>query len=168
MAAGWPDNYKKKPEKPMPGFLLEIDPSRPVKNWVTYREEVPMKNCPTCNTALPENHSAFDLESIQAYIKANYGWHIFENTRTYKEGSTFQLPNGKLALVASSKITYDKGDVDVEGYYGESALPQGSEFKTHIVLKVGDAYFMKTGHGDSYGEVTWDGDLTPVKAKEKT
>lgn len=156
-------SYFKLPE----GIKQELDPNKPVKNWITYREEITMQNCPTCNTPLPENHSAFDLEAIQAYVKASYGWHIFESPK-YKEGTTFTLPNGKVALVAASKITYDKGDIDVEAYYGESALPQGSEFKTHIVIKVGDAYFKKTGHGDSYGEVTWDGDLMPVKVREKT
>ncbi len=143
------------------------DPNKPVKEWIIYREEKMMRNCPTCNSVLPEDHSAFDLEAIQNYVKSNYGWHVFEN-HTHKEGTTFTLPNGKSATIVKSKTSYDKGDIDVEGYYGESALPQGSTFEAFIVFKVGDSYFRKTGTGDSYGDVTWDGDLTPVRAREKT
>jgi hypothetical protein len=165
--SGWPANYKKQPEKLAPGFLKEPDPDKPVKNWINYREEEMMKNCPTCNTPLPESHSAFDLEAILAFVKKEGGWHRFEEG-AYNQIKNFTLANGKKATVAASKTSYDKGDIDVKGYYGESALPQGSTFDTFIVIQVGDAFFKKTGTGDSYGEVSWNGDLMPVKAQQKT
>lgn len=167
MAAGWPDNYVKKPEKLLPGFLPEINPDRPVRNWINYREEIMMRNCPTCNTPLPEDHSAFDLNSILDFVKKEGGWHRFEDG-AYNQIKTFTLANGKMANVVASKTSYDKGDIEPEGYYGESALPQGSTFETFVVIQVGGAYFKKTGTGDSYGEVSWDGDLVAVKAREKT
>lgn len=145
----------------------EIDPDKPVKDWITYRQEVMMRNCPTCNTPLPENHSAFDLQYVLNAVAKNGGWARFEEG-SYKQLKSLTLENGKVATVAASKTTYDKGDIDVEGYYGESALPQGSEFSTFIVLKVDNQFFKKTGRGDSYGEVVWDGDLVPVQAREKT
>lgn len=145
----------------------EPDPDKPVKDWITYREEVMMKNCPTCNTPLPENHSAFDLNAILDFVNKEGGWHRFEEG-AYKQLKTFTLANGKKANVVASKTSYDKGDIDGQGFYGESELPQGSTFKTFVVIQVGEAYFKKTGTGDSYGEVSWDGDLVPVKAREKT
>lgn len=120
-----------------------------------------MPKCPTCETQLEENDAAFDLEAIKKYVGRG-NWDMFE---AYSTDETFKLPNGKFATVVDKKMTYDSGDIDVEGYYGESALPQGSTFNAFIVFKVGDAYFKKAGSGNSYGRVSWDGELERVYPK---
>lgn len=125
-----------------------------------------MKACPACDTPLPEGHPAFLMTYLQDWVQEQGGWHIFESSK-YVKGATFTV-NGRTAKIADIKDTYDSGDIDVEGYYGESALPQGSTFNGYIVIKIGDSYFKKTGTGDSYGEMSWDGDLKRVAPTVKT
>jgi hypothetical protein len=122
-----------------------------------------MYNCPTCNTELPSDHPARAVGAILNFVKDN-SWTVFDN---YKEGQRVPISGFDISI-AAIKTTYDTGDVDVESYYGESALPQGSEFEAFIVFKVGDSYYKKTGTGDSYGDVDWDGDLRQVTATPKT
>jgi hypothetical protein len=125
-----------------------------------------MQACPTCDTLLPETHPAFLMTDLLRWVKDQGGWDVFEAAK-YTKGATFTV-NGYTAEIADIKDTYDSGDIDVEGYYGESALPQGSTFDGYIVIKIGNTYFKKTGTGDSYGEMSWDGDLKRVTPKVKT
>lgn len=124
-----------------------------------------MASCPTCNTVLDDNHPAFKLQYLLEWIEKSGGWAIFENVK-YVVGTPITAVPG--VTIAAIKSTYETGDVDVEGYYGESSLPQGSEFETYIVFQIGDLYYKKTGTGDSYGDVDWNGDIKQVQATTKT
>lgn len=121
------------------------------------------KKCPTCLTELSDDDPAFDMEAIESYIEGCGGWSAFETEGFIPK--EFPLGNSKVATVVEKKVHYDSGDVDVEGYFGESALPQGSIFTTYVVFKVGDVFFKKTGTGDSYGNVTWNGKFSRATVK---
>jgi hypothetical protein len=119
--------------------------------------------CPTCQTELPASHPAFDRQVVLDYVKNRLGgWDSFESA---SKNATWNLSNGKTLRLVDSKTDYDTGDIDHDSYYGE--LPQGTEFDTFLVFQVGDAYFKKTGTGDSYGHISWDGELTNVTPVEK-
>jgi len=120
-----------------------------------------MYNCPTCNTELPINHPARAVGALLDFVK-DHSWTVFDN---YKVGQLVPISGFDISI-AAIKSTYETGDVDVESFYGE--LPQGSEFEAFIVFKIGDAYYKKTGTGDSYGDVEWDGDLRQVTATPRT
>lgn len=122
-----------------------------------------MTQCPTCNTELPSNHPAIQTKLLLEFVEKAGGWSVFES---YEEGQ--RLPGLSAISIAAIKPTYDSGDIDIEGYYGESALPQGSEFQAYVVFKIGDTFYKKTGTGDSYGDVQWDGDLRQVEATSRT
>jgi len=143
----------------------KIDPTKPVKQWISYYSmEPPVYNCPTCNTELDTSHPAYNLAKLMEYVGNNH-WSMFDGC---SEGTGVNVPGATLPInIASIKSTYNTGDVDVNGYYGESALPQGSTFDAYIVFQIGDQYYRKTGTGDSYGEVSWDGDLRAVTMTEK-
>lgn len=125
-----------------------------------------MNKCPYCNSEVDESNSVFILPALLKYIK-KYGWGMFESDHSYPVGKQFTF-DGYSATIAAKKISYDSGEVDVSDYNGDSALPQGSTYNAYIVFKVGNNYFKKTGTGDSYGDVSWDGDLIPVQVKTKT
>lgn len=144
------------------------DPNKPLVSWIRYSIEPEEKKtmtakCPTCNSELPDNHPALTLQSLLNYIENSGGWYIFNSYSVGDKVSKFDDVE-----IAAIKTMYETGDVDVESYYGESALPQGSEFETYIVFKVGEFFYKKTGRGDSYGEVEWDGDIKQVEAVAKT
>jgi hypothetical protein len=130
-----------------------------------------MPACPTCNTELTNDHPALVLEALLTWIDTNGGWDLFDS-EDYSVGDDLRMPdtneNKVTVEIVALKTTYDSGDVDVDAYYGESALPQGSEFDTYVVFKIGELFFKKTGTGDSYGRVSWDGDLRQVEATTKT
>jgi hypothetical protein len=149
-----------------PGFMMNApDPNKPVRQWISYYSmELPVYNCPTCNTELDTSHPAYNLTKLIDYVGNNH-WGMFED---YSVGDAVTVPGATVPIrIAAIKGSYDTGDVDVEGYYGESALPQGSTFNTYIVFQIGNQYYRKTGTGDSYGEVSWDGDIRGVTATEK-
>jgi len=109
---------------------------------------------------LDDNHPASALLAIKDWVENKGGWDIFVSDRY----SAFTAGNYPV-LVVDKKTTYETGDIDRDGLYDE--LPQGSTFQAHIVFQVGDNYFKKTGTGDSYGDVSWDGDFRLVTVKEK-
>jgi hypothetical protein len=151
------------------GNLVYLDEYKPTVNWIKYSGGIQMQKCPTCETELPEDHSAFDMQALKKFVESKGGWDRFEAGAYNFIGKNFTLANGKTAEIVKAKTTYDTGDIgDSYSYYGgDSPLPQGSEFETYVIVKVGEAFFKKTGHGDSYGEVNWDGDLVRVQAKTK-
>lgn len=122
--------------------------------------------CPTCQTELPDTHPATLVTLFKEFIAKNGGWEVFETRFT--KGMRFNFGPGAshYAEVVDSKTSYATGDIDYDaGWY--DGLPQGTQFETYIVVKIGDNYFKKTGTGDSYGEVTWDGELVNVTPREK-
>jgi len=125
-------------------------------------------NCPLCNSEIPSDHPAFLLTELSAWVTKQGGWSIFESDNTrygYPVGRAFDM-GGRKATVVARKTSYDSGDIDAAGFY-DGELPQGTTFSVYVVIKVGDSFFKKTGTGDSYGEISWDGDLLPVTPKQK-
>lgn len=121
-------------------------------------------NCPTCNTELSDNHPASAIDKLLNWVEVNGGWsNAFEG---YSVGE--EVGFVPMIEVAAIKLTYDTGDVDVDGYSGESCLPQGATFTAYIVLKIGELFYRITGIGDSYGEVVWNSSLHIVTATPKT
>jgi hypothetical protein len=120
--------------------------------------------CPYCNSEIEDSNPVLALEAIKNYVENSGGWHIFESS---KLGVGSELPIGQFALkVVASKTSYDPGEIDRSSYY-DSELPQGTTFEVYVVLSYRDGFFKKTGTGDSYGEITWDGELRPVTLKTK-
>lgn len=126
------------------------------------------KKCPYCLSEVVDENQVFLLNKLNNWVSANGGWVIFESdsvTYGYPVGKTFTI-GVNYASVVAKKIEYSTGDIE-KGYYAGD-LPQGTEFEVFIVIKVADSYFRKTGTGDSYGEISWDGTLLPVVPKTKT
>jgi hypothetical protein len=145
----------------------ELDPNKPTIQLITYKDlgsVIVSVECPTCQTQLPSDHPAFHREVLLEWVKTNGGWDRFESSM-YVEGKVLNVPNLPDVKIAAIKQTYDPGDIDLD-YYGE--LPQGTEFEVFVVLQVGEnAFFKKTGTGDSYGRVSWDGEFKNVTPREK-
>lgn len=121
--------------------------------------------CPMCENPIPSDHAAALYTPVKEKVEKLGGWQIFESD--YAVGDFFTLDDGIVVLVHDAKPTYNSGDITPDGY-GESPLSQGDTFATFVILNVAGSYFRKTGSGDSYGDVTWDGDFTIVKPKEIT
>jgi hypothetical protein len=122
-------------------------------------------NCPTCNTELPNSHPAGAVDAFLTWVEANGGWTTAFEDRAV--GWTLNF-NTIPVEVVGLKTTYETGDVDVDGYYGESSLPQGSTFDAYVVVKIGDFFYRMTGLGDSYGDVNWNGTFRRVEAIQRT
>jgi hypothetical protein len=120
--------------------------------------------CPYCNSEIEDSNPVLALEAIKTYVEQKGGWSIFESAR-YDVGT--ELPMGEVTgRIVASKTSYDPGEIDRSSYY-DSELPQGTTFEVYVVLSYRDGFFKKTGTGDSYGEITWDGELRPVTLKTK-
>lgn len=122
-----------------------------------------MYQCPMCKSEIGEDNPAVGLAELNNYVKTTANWDQMESDRSFPVGKTFSV-GGRHAQIAAKKTSYTFDDLD-DPQYG---LTQGDTFETYIVVRVGDNYFKKIGHGDSYGEITWDGDLVPVTPKVKT
>ena len=122
-----------------------------------------MAHCPTCNSELADNHPALMLKSLLEYVEDSGGWTLFDG---FDVGD--RIPGFPEVEIVGLKTTYDSGDINTDDYYGESPLPQGAEFQTYVVFKIGELFYKKTGTGDSYGDVDWNGDIRQVEAKPKT
>lgn len=120
-----------------------------------------MTNCPMCFSEISDDNPAVIAAMIEA---AGLDWEDFGPGRWkgHGVGDTFAITGVGSAEVVSVKL--------YNGPPGWSTgeLPQGTEFDTHVVLKVGEHFFRKTGKGDSYNEITWNGTVLPVKATVKT
>lgn len=116
-----------------------------------------MITCITCGTDLEPGSVGAIAVKVKQYADSNYGWGYFD------EGDTFTIDGQKAEVVKVRKAWNDGGD-DSEDY---SYARQGQTFDAFVVVKVGDLFFRKSGTGDSYGEVSWDGDFGPVQMKSK-
>ncbi len=117
-----------------------------------------MEKCPYCNSDIPEDNPAILLHRVKEALTSTYSWGTMEN---WPVGRTFRVGSDTAELV-DKKI--DPG-YPANGYDG--AWDQGTEFTAHLVILFKGSYFKKTGTGDSYGEIAWDGDLKPAKVTEK-
>lgn len=130
-----------------------------------------MNSCPLCASSLPDEHPAFHVQKFLAWVDGDWGQ--FEEqagyyaSRSKPIGYAFTVPgiNSTVKLVAR-KSKYDSGDIS-DGYF-DGELPQGTEFKTFLVFQIGDLFYKKTGTGDSYGSVSWDGDFRLAQKTTKT
>lgn len=121
--------------------------------------------CPYCASAIDENNPALVCEKIERDLKDS--WHLAESDSTYgwPIGKEIRLPGlGFAAEVVDKKVKVDTSEME-SGYYSGGELPQGTTFVTHVVLKVGEHFYKKTGEGDSYSEIVWAGPVKPVTPK---
>lgn len=128
-----------------------------------------MTACPMCSTVLPSDHPALTLAALESWVRGKGGWDIFDTdseTYGYPVGKQFAVGDRR-ARVEAKKTQYNVGDLtEYSDRYG-SELPQGTTFTTFVVVGIDGNYFKKTGTGDSYGEISWDGDLRIVTPVEK-
>jgi hypothetical protein len=126
-----------------------------------------MTQCPFCHSEVDANNPIHSIVALRKWVENEGGWSIFESdseTYGYPVGKTFLVSGGE-AKVAAKKVSYDSGDIDTS-YYDE--LPQGTTFDTYVVIEYSGNFYKKSGSGDSYGEISWDGELLPVVPKVKT
>ena len=152
------------------GIADQPDPNKTQTQWIKYTNMEPqMATCPYCSSEISPDNPALILDALKKTVDKLGGWAIFENDRIsygYPVGKTFTV-GSHVAKVEAKKTTYSTGDIERNGYYGESELPQGTTFDVYVIIEVSGSYFKKSGTGDSYGEVSWDGDLKIVKPVEK-
>ena len=117
-----------------------------------------MITCVTCGTNLEPGSAGAIAVKIQEHADANYGWNYFD------EGDTFTIEGQKAEVVKVRKSWNDGEEEDDVDY---AYARQGLTFDAFIVVKVGDLFFKKSGTGDSYGGVSWDGDFGQVQMKSK-
>jgi hypothetical protein len=116
--------------------------------------------CPTCRTELePGSPSAIGV-ALKNHIESNGGW-----DQGFTEDHKYRFDTYTADIV---KVKDSWGDPNSDRYEDYSYIHQGDTFEAFVVFRVGDFFFKKTGQGDSYGEVDWDGDFTPVTMKVKT
>ena len=126
-----------------------------------------MKNCPWCASEVSEDNQVFVAQQIE---NANLSWYQAENDDLrygMPIGRKLDIGNGLTAEVVAKKVAAVATEFETGYYDGGTTLPQGTEFKTFVVLKVGENFFKKEGTGDSYSDITWDGPVRPVKPSTK-
>ena len=114
--------------------------------------------CPYCESEIEETNPAILLFRLNEVAGSTYSWSTMEN---WPVGKAFRV-GSEMAQLVDKKI--DPG-YPANGYDG--AWDQGTEFTAHLVIEFKGSFFKKTGTGDSYGEIAWDGDLKPAKVTEK-
>jgi hypothetical protein len=115
-----------------------------------------MIECTLCKSRLEEGSLGALAIELQEYVNSKYGWGNFD------EGETFNLRGQLCEVVKVRKSWNDSGSGDDYSY-----LHQGDTFDAFVVIRIGEFFYKKIGTGDSYGEVSWDGDFGPVEMKAK-
>lgn len=117
-----------------------------------------------------EMNSCLVCKYGRQFRNSSFSWDgLFEGSQSYRQPyRPYQgvLPNG-----ATFEVVERVKDNRPDDGYGE--YPQGSEAIISLVVRVDDPddgvlYLRKEGTADSYGSVTWDGDLTQVYVSTKT
>lgn len=118
-----------------------------------------MAVCPYCESIIAEDNKSLKLLALtEAVAKMPGSWTKLESTYN---GYTFSA--GRFdAVVREIKNNpgYPKNTYD-------DTYEQGSTYEAHIIVEIGGIFYKKTGTGDSYGEINWDGPVTEVKMTEK-
>ncbi len=117
-----------------------------------------MATCPMCNSVIANDNPALKQAALVLAVESAGGWSRFEGRSV---GYTFRAGEFTCNVEA---LRLDPG-YPKNGYDG--AYEQGTDFEAHIVISVDGAYFKKTGTGDSYGDISWDGAVKSVKVSEK-
>jgi hypothetical protein len=111
--------------------------------------------CTVCESEL-EPGSVGAL-AVQLFDAVSDRWYSFN------EGDKVPFAGG-VAEVVKVRDGWSDSDGDIDYSYTR----QGQTFEAYVVFKVGEYFFRKEGTGDSYGEVSWDGNYGPVQMKSKT
>lgn len=117
-----------------------------------------MATCPMCNSEIANDNPALKQAALLSVVESQGGWSRFEGRSV---GYTF-LAGGFHCTVEALKL--DPG-YPKNGYDG--AYEQGTDFEAYVVISVEGTYFKKTGTGDSYAEISWDGQVKQAKVTEK-
>lgn len=143
------------------GELIELDPKTflPLKKENTMTEPL-TDNCSFCGHQI-EGDVALAKKFFEAIAE-----HEWDRISTKAVESIVER-NAVTALLVSKKDNFDTGEVEDSYYSGE--YPQGSSFEAHLVFRIGESFFKKAGHGDSYGSVEWEhGSVTKVNPTTRT
>lgn len=113
--------------------------------------------CPMCNSVIENDNPALKQVALVAAVENKGGWSYLASRNP---GLTFSA-NGFTVKLEKVKDTpgYPKNGWD-------GAYEQGETYEAHLVFSVEGTYFKKIGTGDSYGKISWDGELKQVQAKE--
>jgi hypothetical protein len=111
-----------------------------------------------CDSTIENDNPALKQAALEQFADKITSWNVLANRPV---GYTFKA-DPFMCNIEATKL--DPG-YPANGYDG--AYEQGSEFEAFVVISVEGTYFKKTGIGDSYGDVTWDGPLKKVSVKEK-
>lgn len=117
-----------------------------------------MATCPMCDSEIADNNRALKQVSLEETVSRLGGWSSFESCNV---GYPFTAGPYKAKLEAA------KLDPGYPPHTYDGSYEQGETFEAHIVIEVEGDYFKKTGTGDSYGEINWDGSVKPVVATTK-
>lgn len=91
------------------------------------------------------------------------GVHDLGNTHSSWQGVEDAVGRGVRTFNEFEIIDWFFDPMPDDGYYGE--FSQGHEGDLYMVFRSADRHFRKTGKGDSYGNHTWDGNVTEVFPK---
>lgn len=117
-------------------------------------------NCPLCKTVLEDGSEGDIAVRLQRSIEDTGGWDRYP---AFKLGMHYMIDGKYDAEIVAIKDSWDDGlDSDTSAY-----SHQGDVFEAFIIFKVDDFFYRKTGSGDSYGEVSWDGTFGPVRVQKK-
>lgn len=119
-----------------------------------------MIECTLCKSTLDPDSEGGIAISLLNFIDGSYR-HTWDS---FTEGQHFSLNNGLVAEVVKVRDGWNDGLESETSSYSH----QGDTFEAFVVFKVGDFFYKKSGTGDSYGDVSWDGDFGPVKLQVRT
>jgi hypothetical protein len=111
-----------------------------------------------CDSEIADDNPALKQAALVLAVESQGGWSRFEGRNV-----GYKFKAGDFSCTVEAK-QIDPGYAP-NGYDG--AYSQGETFETYVVISVGDTFFKKTGTGDSYGEVSWDGEVKQTKMTEK-
>jgi hypothetical protein len=106
-----------------------------------------------CDSEIADDNRAMKQAALEATVSKLGGWGYLESRTA---GYTFNVGSW-LANVEAVKDTPGYPTNDYDGAYN-----QGETFEAFIIVAIDGTYFKKTGTGDSYGEISWDGLLKVV------
>lgn len=120
-----------------------------------------MPRCLLCGSDISQNPAALLAAQVTAAVDAaRYPTPNWYDISRKKEGDAFTIGQlGTFTLIAKAGFDYneEQGEDDRHAFVIISHTPQSNS--TPILLR-------KDGSVDSYGEVTWNGIMRPVKARE--
>ena len=102
--------------------------------------------CLSCGTKVPEGPL-----KIGKLIEAEVSWWSWEDVPE----------RGVKVITGVGPVTMVAKHTQGREYMGDDYQP------LFMVFSIGDKFYRKNGHSDSYGETSWDGAFTEVQPAEK-